>query len=69
MAIFSLRIYRRRAPQETAGILAKKVDIEANSPDAAIIEASVHLEGLDWTTYFAGLDDDRFVKFWVNEQS
>ena len=69
MSLYSLHIYRRRAPQETAGVLVDSIDIEANSPDAAIIDASARLEDLDWSAHFAGLMGDGFIKFWVNERS
>jgi hypothetical protein len=69
MAGFTLRIYFRRRPKETAGDLTEMVSLEAHDPVAAEKEAQHYLNGIDWQTHFAAImdDDKSFVRFWRGE--
>lgn len=69
MAGFTVRIYRRRRPNETAGELTEVVSLEARNSDAAEREALLYLERINWETHFAGLldDDKAFVRIWAGE--
>ena len=71
MAGFTLRIYFRRRPKETAGELTQMVSLEAQNPEAAEKEALHYLRGIDWETHFAGIMDDAksFVRFWAGEHT
>ena len=71
MAGFTLRIYSRRGPKETAGELTQMVSLEAHEPAAAEREAMHYLHGVDWETHFAAIMDDAksFVRFWASEHS
>ena len=71
MTAFTLRIYRRRSPGETAGQFTELVSLDARNAEAAEREACRYLVKLNWETHFAGIvdDDKSFLKFWTNEDA
>ena len=67
MALYTLKIYRRRKSAETIGWLDEHIELEADDSDAARHEASGKLSDVNWDTHFAGLEGDhgKFVIFWT----
>ncbi len=70
MADFTLRIYQRRRPHDTAGPLSQLIRLDADDLDTAKAEAGPYLDRLNWETHFAGLMDERkFLKFWSDRHA
>jgi hypothetical protein len=69
MTDYTLRIYRRRKPNETSGELLEIIDLEAANPDEAEREALKWVVKINWRTQFAGImgADGKFLRLWTSK--